>query len=120
MTTNLPAIEDLTEVTTQELMDSIQKFPETLKKLEDSIREKRNIINNHRAAINAEYDAIGDIEVAMVTLRDAYVVATQQLAIRFSKSVQAACSHGIKGVGRYVTVGELVEAKCYDNAKLRA
>lgn len=85
-----------------------------------TILEKRGNIDKHRAAIAAEYDAISDIEVAMDALRGAYVTATHQLAIRFSESVQAACPHGVKGVGRYVTVGELDEAQSTSGTKLTA
>lgn len=110
----------MTEVTNQELLKSLEELPLLLDNMRKSIFEKRGNIDKHRAAIAAEYDAISDIEVAMDALRGAYVAATHQLAIRFSESVQAARIHGIKGVGRYVTVGELDETQCASGTKLTA
>lgn len=99
----------MAELTTQELIDSIQEFPKTLKKLEESIREKRITINNHRAAINAETRAIAGIEAAMDVIDDAYASAVQQLATRFKEAVRASKQHNVRGASEYVTVGELDE-----------
>lgn len=97
----------MTEVTTQELLKSLEEFPKLFQNMQQSILAKRSKIDHYRAEIAAEYAAISDIERSMDAVRDAYVSAAHQLASRFSEAVKVSQSHDVKGASNYVTAEEL-------------